>query len=161
MDQAQTTRFVSRFEHPALQPRLHPEGFRIHQLVHTGLPHREPPLRIWDKYNREYTTSLSTEYNLSLEARHNPQQTPLHLEGQALRQYKPITSHLRDSNTNSTSHQRELTTISTSHQRELTTTSKSTSTQERYHKSRRITTWLSISTTNNFPTNKDPIDRIE
>ena len=26
-DQAQTTRYVSRFEHPALHPRLHPEGF--------------------------------------------------------------------------------------------------------------------------------------
>jgi len=26
MNQAQTTRFVSRFEHSALRPRLHPEG---------------------------------------------------------------------------------------------------------------------------------------
>ena len=33
-------------------------------------PHREPPLRIWGKYNREYTTPLSNKYNLSLEARH-------------------------------------------------------------------------------------------
>ena len=34
------------------------------------IPHREPPLRIWGKYNWEYTTPLSNKYNLSLEARH-------------------------------------------------------------------------------------------
>ena len=33
-------------------------------------PHREPPPRIWDNYNLEYTTHLSNKYNLSLEARY-------------------------------------------------------------------------------------------
>ena len=53
----------------------------FHELVHKGLPHREPPLRIWGKYNREYTTPLSTEYNLSLEARHKATQINLTNEG--------------------------------------------------------------------------------
>ena len=59
MDQTQTPRFVSRFEHTALHPRLHTEGFpltRPHRTSHTG----KPPMRIWGKYNREYTTPLST-----------------------------------------------------------------------------------------------------
>ena len=30
MDQTQTPRYVSRFEHTALRPRLHTEGFPIH-----------------------------------------------------------------------------------------------------------------------------------
>ena len=45
MDQTQTTKCVSRFEHRALRPRLHREGFSIHYLVHRGLPPREPPPR--------------------------------------------------------------------------------------------------------------------
>ena len=42
MDQTQTTRFVSRFEHTALRPRLHTEGFpltRPHRTSHTGNLH--------------------------------------------------------------------------------------------------------------------------
>ena len=54
MDQTLTTRFVSRFEHPALHPRLHHrEGFPIHYL-----PPREPsPRRIC--YNSRSTKLLS------------------------------------------------------------------------------------------------------
>jgi len=36
VDQSQTPRYVSRFEHQALCPRLHTEGF--HYIVHTELP---------------------------------------------------------------------------------------------------------------------------
>ena len=64
MDQTQTHEYVSRFEHTALCPRLHTEGFLLISSTQE-FPHREPPLRIWGKYNREYTTPLSTEYNLS------------------------------------------------------------------------------------------------
>ena len=91
-----------------------------HRRISTNLstldfPHREPSLRIWGKYNREYTTPLSTKYNLSLEASHK-HKSPLHLEDRhlakqwstsqmrdrALSHTITITSHLRDSNTTST-----------------------------------------------------------
>ena len=36
VDQTQTQRYVSRFEHPALRPCLHQKDF--HYIVHTGLP---------------------------------------------------------------------------------------------------------------------------
>jgi len=52
----------------------------FHYLVHTELPTQGTSTEDLGKYNREYTTPLSTKYNLSLEARHNSK-TPLHLEG--------------------------------------------------------------------------------
>jgi len=36
-NQSQTQRFVSRFEHPALRPSLHPKGFSIHYNFHKEL----------------------------------------------------------------------------------------------------------------------------
>ena len=50
-------------------------------LVHTGLLHREPPLRIWGNITREYTTPLSTEYNLSQRLVTKATQTPPHTRG--------------------------------------------------------------------------------
>ena len=47
-------------------------------------PHRDPPLRILGKYNREYTTPLST--NTTSLQRQGTNKSPLHLEGQALSQ---------------------------------------------------------------------------
>ena len=45
VSQSQTLRFVSRFEHPALRPRLHPEGFSNHYNFHKELqPHRSTQL---------------------------------------------------------------------------------------------------------------------
>ena len=48
-------------------------------------PHRTPTqgtsTKIWGKYNREYTTPLSTEYNLSLELMHNKHKYHLTQEG--------------------------------------------------------------------------------
>ena len=81
MDQTQTQVICFDVRATALRPRLHTEGFPIHYLAHTGLPTQGTSTEDLGNYNREYTTPLSTEYNLSLEARHNPQQTPLHLEG--------------------------------------------------------------------------------
>ena len=48
VDQTQRPRYVTRFEHLALHPRLHHRvGFPIHYNVHQGLPLREPsPRRI-------------------------------------------------------------------------------------------------------------------
>ena len=42
--------------HSSTSPPSHRRIFN--PLVHTGLPHRKPPLRIWGKYNREYTTLI-------------------------------------------------------------------------------------------------------
>ena len=45
VNQSQTQRYVSRFE-----PLLYVPAFTqkdIYYIVHTRLPHREPPLRIW------------------------------------------------------------------------------------------------------------------
>jgi len=42
VDQMQTPRYVSRFEHTALRPRLHTEGFpltRPHRTSHIGNLH--------------------------------------------------------------------------------------------------------------------------
>ena len=75
MDQTLTHGYVSRFEHTALRPRLHTEGFLL------TCPHRTPTqgtsTEDLGQYNREYTTPLSTEYNLTLEVT----QTPLHTRG--------------------------------------------------------------------------------
>ena len=42
VDQTQTQRYVSRFEHPALRSRLHTKGFSLthpHRTSHTGNLH--------------------------------------------------------------------------------------------------------------------------
>ena len=73
MDQTQTTRFASRFEHPALRPRLHTEGFPLNLSTkdsHTGNLHR----------GFGATTTGSTQLLSQL------QTPPLHLEGWAISQ---------------------------------------------------------------------------
>ena len=45
VDQSQTIRYVLRFEPLLYVPTFTQKDF--HYIVHTGLPHREPPLRIW------------------------------------------------------------------------------------------------------------------
>jgi len=59
----QTQKYVLRFEHPALCPRLHTEGFpltRPHRTYHRGNLHRGFGANtIW-----EYTTPNSNNYNL-------------------------------------------------------------------------------------------------
>ena len=148
MDQTQTTRFVSRFEHPALRPRLHTEGFLLTRLHRT--PTQGTSTEDLGQYNREYTTPLSTEYNLSLEAMHNQHKYHLSQEGQALSRYKSITSHKRDSNTNSTSHQREPTNNLHLSLEGANHHSKINLYRRGISQVRRVTTWWFISTTNNF-----------
>ena len=95
MDQTQTPRYVLRFEHPALRPRLHTEGFSLSSTQ--DFPHREPPLRIWANAIWEYTTPLSTVNN-----------TTSTLRGKVQSQIRS-TSQLRDRHLakQSTSHQRD------------------------------------------------------
>ena len=69
VDQMQTHRYVSRFEHTALRPRLHIEGFsltRPHRTSHTGNLNED-----LGKYKPGVHNSSLNQYNLSLEARHN------------------------------------------------------------------------------------------
>ena len=68
MDQTQAQRYVSRFEHPALRPRLNTKDF--HYIVHTGLPTQGTSTEDLGKYNLGVHNSLN-KYNLSLEVRHN------------------------------------------------------------------------------------------
>ena len=81
MDQTLTHRYVLRFEHTALHPRLHTEGFSL------TCPHRTPTqgtsLRIWGNYNMEYTTPLSTKITSTLRGNAQPKHH-LTQEGQAL-----------------------------------------------------------------------------
>jgi len=59
MDKTQTPRFVSRFEHTALHPRLHTEGFLLtcpHMTSTQGTSTED----LGQYNNREYTTPLST-----------------------------------------------------------------------------------------------------
>ena len=65
MDQSLTHGYVSRFEHPALRPRLHTEGFPL------TCPHRTPTQGtstedLGQYNNREYTTSLFTNTTSTL-----------------------------------------------------------------------------------------------
>ena len=43
VNQSQTQRFVSRFEHPALLPRLHLEGFLNHYTSTKDYKHKGVP----------------------------------------------------------------------------------------------------------------------
>ena len=61
-------KIYSRFENPALRPRLHTEGF--HYIVHTRLPTQGTSTEDLDKYNLRVHNSSLNKYNLSLEARH-------------------------------------------------------------------------------------------
>ena len=83
VDQTQTQRYVSRFEHTALRPRLNTEGFLLTRPHRTS--HTRNPLRIWANTIWEYTTPLSTNTTFTLrgKAQHK---SPLHLEGWALSQ---------------------------------------------------------------------------
>ena len=68
MDQTQTSRFVLRFEHTALRPRLHTEGSTIASIQ--DFPHREPPLRIWATITRSTQLLSPTNSTSTQEARH-------------------------------------------------------------------------------------------
>ena len=68
VDQTQTQRYVSRFEHPALRPAFTQKDF--HYIIHTGLPTQGTSTEDLGKYNLGVHNS-SLKYNLSLEARHN------------------------------------------------------------------------------------------
>ena len=59
VDQSQTQRYVSRFEHPALRPRLHTEGFLL--FVHTGLPTQGTSTEDLGNTILEYTTPQPTQ----------------------------------------------------------------------------------------------------
>ena len=71
VDQTQTQRYVSRFEHPALRPHLHTEGFSLY--VHTGPSTKVPPLKNYNsalrvhnsslKHNHLYTRGIGTKPN--------------------------------------------------------------------------------------------------
>ena len=94
LDQTQAPRNISWFEHTALRPRLHTEGFpltRPHRTSHTG----KPPLRIWGNYNnREYTTPLSnTTQPLHLEARHKANTHQPHTKGIRLKATQTQSPH--------------------------------------------------------------------
>ena len=78
MDQTQTPRFVSRFEHQALCPYLHTEGFSL------TCPHRTPTQGtstedLGQLQSGVHNSSLNQIQPLT-EAMPNPQQIPLHLE---------------------------------------------------------------------------------
>ena len=80
VDQTQTHRYVSRFEHTAPRPRLHTEGFPL------TCPHRTPTqgtsTEDLGQYNREYTTPLLTNTTSTLRGKPLSQTTiNLTLEG--------------------------------------------------------------------------------
>ena len=76
MDQMQTHEYVTRFEHTALRPRLHTEGFPL-TLSTQGTSTED-----LGQYNWEYTTPLSiTTQPLQLEARHKATDINLTNEG--------------------------------------------------------------------------------
>ena len=80
MYQTQTPRYVLRFEHAALRPRLHTEGFPL------TCPHRTPTqgtsTEDLGQYNREYTIFSQLQAQpLRLEARHKATQINLTNEG--------------------------------------------------------------------------------
>ena len=69
VDQTQTHRYILRFEHITLRPRLHTEGFsltRPYRTSHTGTFTKD-----LSKYKLGVHNSSLNQYNLSLEARHN------------------------------------------------------------------------------------------
>jgi len=68
VDQTQTQRYVSRFEHPALRPRFTQKDF--HYTIHTGLPTQGTFTEDLGKYNLGVHNSSLNQYNLSLETRH-------------------------------------------------------------------------------------------
>ena len=142
VDQTQRPRYVSRFEHLALHPRLHHRvGFPIHYL-----PPREPsPRRIC--YNTRSTELLSQTTTSQPRGRPvaNTTTNTSTEEG-----YKPI----------STSHQREHTTSLNLYQRGSKPITRSTSTKEGYNKSKGVYNKWFLSTTNqslfSFSTKQDP-----
>ena len=114
MDQTQSPRYVSRFEHLALHPRLHREGFLIHYL-----PPREPPTRrICYKTRSTKLLSQTQPHNRGVGPQPNNNQSTSHFEG-----YKPTPTppHQEGVNHNLNLYQRG---------RKPTTQSTSTSTKE-------------------------------
>ena len=112
MDQTLTTRYVTRFEHLALHPRLHPRvGFSLSQLP----PREPPPRRI--SYNSRSTELLSqqqpphnrgvrpeanttTNPHTSTEEAHNHTQSPLSKrDPKPTTQYNNLHLYQRGSNT--------------------------------------------------------------
>ena len=89
VDQSQTHGYVSRFEHTALRPLLHTEGFPLTCPHRT--PTQEPPLRIWGNYNLEYTTPLFTNTTFTLRGQVQSHHSNNHLFTK--RDINTITSH--------------------------------------------------------------------
>ena len=58
VDQRQTQRYVSRFEHPALRPRLHIEGFLLNR---PHFPTQGTSTENLGNTTLEYTTPLSNK----------------------------------------------------------------------------------------------------
>ena len=79
VDQTQTQRYVSRFEHLALRPRLHTEGFPL--IVHKELPTQGTFTEDLSKYKPGVHNSSLNQYNLSLEVMHNQNKHHLTQEG--------------------------------------------------------------------------------
>ena len=81
VDQSQTHGYVSRFEHTALRPRLHTEGFPL-TWPHKTPTHGTSTEDLGQYNNQEYTTPLSiTTQPLHLEARHKATNINLTNEG--------------------------------------------------------------------------------
>ena len=90
VDQSQTSRYVSRFEHPALRPRRR----RISTIASTqDFLHREPPLRIWANTTLEYTTPLSPNTTFHQRQDTKPKQRKGYTILDDLKDHKPILSH--------------------------------------------------------------------
>ena len=110
VDQTQTPRYVLRFEHPALRPRLHTEGFSLYhpyRTSHTGNlhwgfskykigVHNSSLQQTQPLHKRQDTTQItSTLWGIGTQSnKYQPhtrgirlkattQQSPLHLEGKA------------------------------------------------------------------------------
>ena len=93
MDQTQTPRYVSRFEHTALRPRLHTEGFPL------TCPHRTPTQGASTEDLRQiqsgvHNSSLN-QYNLSLKARHKQITSTLRGTGTKPNYNPPLTRGIR------------------------------------------------------------------
>ena len=100
VDQTQTQRYVSRFEHTALRPRLHTEGFlltRPHRTSHTGNLH-------WRFEQIQLGSTQFLSHQIQPLTRGKAQHKALlHLEGYTLSQNnnQPLTRGIRlKANTN-------------------------------------------------------------
>ena len=96
MDQTQTPRYVSRFEHPALRLRFTQKDFQSTKTSTKDFPHREPPLRILGNTTRRThllspTTTTSTQ-EAKAQSLNTSQQPPHHKRVSTSQQAKATTS---------------------------------------------------------------------